>query len=528
MKKVLFVNEFSLFSTGYSTYGKEVLSRLYETGKYELAEFASYIKPNDKRIGLVPWKVYGNEHCTQEEEKHFNSVPLAEFGAWKFEQVVLDFKPDVILSIRDNWMDSFIANSPFRHCYSWIYMPTVDAEPQMEDWLDTINKADRVFTYNDWSLGVLKNSGVSNLVGAAPPCASNEYKPIEDAKNKFGLKEVKIVGTVMRNQRRKLYPNLFKGFRRYLDKSGRADVYLYCHTSYPDAGWDIPYWLKYFDITSRTLFTYICRECLYVYPSLFSDVHGKCQRCGGTSVLPNVKNGISDNVLALVYNVFDVYVQYANSEGFGMPQVEAAACGVPIMSVDYSAMHDVITKLGGYPIKVLDYHIEPESGCKRAIPDDEYFADMLVKFFSLSPAEIAGKKKAIRQAFEREYTSWDVTAKLWEEQIDGLPPGRWNSPSRYHRPSQDIPQCGNSDYVRWLLKDVLGEPELINSYMGTRLLRDLNVGFTSWGPTGYFFNENALNLGKPRLEEFNRDKALKHILGILEKKNFWEEHRCQK
>ena len=41
-------------------------------------------------------------------------------------------------------------------------------------------------------------------------------------------------------------------------------------------------------------------------------------------------------------NTFDLYVQYANSEGFGLPQVEAAGCGIPVASVDYSAMSSVV------------------------------------------------------------------------------------------------------------------------------------------------------------------------------------------
>ena len=41
-KKVLFVTESHQVASGFGTYAKQVLPRLHATGKYELAEFASY------------------------------------------------------------------------------------------------------------------------------------------------------------------------------------------------------------------------------------------------------------------------------------------------------------------------------------------------------------------------------------------------------------------------------------------------------------------------------------------------------
>ena len=80
-------------------------------------------------------------------------------------------------------------------------------------------------------------------------------------------------------------------------------------------------------------------------------------------------------------NCFDVYVQYANSEGFGLPQVEAAACGVPVMGTDYSAMESVLRKLGGTPIRPAALYKELETGCYRAVPNNELAAEKFHEFF---------------------------------------------------------------------------------------------------------------------------------------------------
>jgi hypothetical protein len=96
-------------------------------------------------------------------------------------------------------------------------------------------------TYSDWAVDVLKSqSDQMNVKCAAPPSASEDFFQIPNKsahKERMGIDPSwKIIGTVMRNQRRKLFPELFEAFGKYLKKTGKTDVYLYCHTSYPDNG----------------------------------------------------------------------------------------------------------------------------------------------------------------------------------------------------------------------------------------------------------------------------------------------------
>ena len=51
-KRVLLVSEAHYLHSGFGTYSKELLARLHKTNKYELAEFASYGKPNAVK---PPW-----------------------------------------------------------------------------------------------------------------------------------------------------------------------------------------------------------------------------------------------------------------------------------------------------------------------------------------------------------------------------------------------------------------------------------------------------------------------------------------
>ena len=537
-RRILFCGEASYLSTGYATYTREVLRRLHATGKYDIAELGTYGKPNEPEIKDVPWKFYPNipDINNTRDVQEYNSNHINQFGSWKFESICLDFKPDIVCDIRDFWMMEFQERSPFRRFYNWTIMPTVDAAPQHKQWIYTYANADGVFTYSDWALSSLKEqSGAAiNCLGSAPPSADSSYSPVQDReahKRNLGFEDgVKIIGTVMRNQRRKLYPDLFEAFRLFLDKSGRTDVYLYCHTSYPDLGWDLPEIMMKNGVASKCLFTYICSECGYVFPDFFKDAISQCKKCNKYSAkLSNVRHGVPVNVLSSIVNCFDLYVQYANSEGFGLPQVEAAACGVPVMSVDYSAMSSVIRKLGGTPLKLKTLYKELETGCMRAVPDNEYAAQKFLEFFDLPQAMRMKKGFESRKLFEEHY-QWDRTANKWEQRFDSveiLPESEtWKSPPRIHSPSDRYPEgMDNKNLVDWLIINVLGEPEKLNSYMASRLVRDLNYGQSTEGMGGIYYNENSLLDSAPKTILFNAHDAYKHMLELCNRRNYWEKMR---
>jgi len=537
-RRILFCGEASYLSTGYATYTREVLRRLHATGKYDIAELGTYGKPEEPEIKDVPWKFYPNipDINNTKAVEEYNSNNINQFGAWKFESICLDFKPDIVCDIRDFWMMEFQERSPFRKFYNWTIMPTVDAAPQHKQWIHTYANADGVFTYSDWALSSLKEqSGAAiNCLGSAPPSADSSYSPVQDKeahKRSLGFEDgVKIIGTVMRNQRRKLYPDLFEAFRMFLDKSGRTDVYLYCHTSYPDLGWDLPEIMMKCGVASKCLFTYICSECGYVFPDFFKDAISQCKKCNKFSAkLSNVRNGVPVEILSSIVNCFDLYVQYANSEGFGLPQVEAAACGVPVMSVDYSAMSSVIRKLGGTPLKPKTLYKELETGCMRAVPDNEHTAQKFVEFFDLPQAMRMKKGFESRKLFEEHY-QWNQTADKWEQRFDSveiLPESEtWKSPPRIHLPSDRYPEgMDNKNLVDWLIINVLGEPEKLNSYMSSRLVRDLNYGQTTEGMGGIYYNENSLLDSAPKTMVFNPHDAYKHMLELCNRRNYWEKMR---
>jgi glycosyltransferase involved in cell wall biosynthesis len=543
-KTILWANEMSGLSTGYAIYGREVMKRLHATGKYKLFELASYGDIVDKRF-TFPWGYYGNnvDPRNEEERKLYNSDPTSAFGKFRFNDVVLDCQPDVVLDVRDHWMFAHEGKSPLRKFFHWGIMPTVDAEPQDEPWMADFSTADSVCTYSDFGRKVLKRDGGGKipLFKTTPPGVDiNVFKPVRNKKKHredVGFSnDLFIIGTVMRNQKRKLYPDLMEAFVEYLKycrESGLDDLadksYLYLHTSYPDVGWDIPRLIKDFGIGSKVLFTYRCTACGHVFPGYFQDAVTTCKNCGKNKAgLPTTKLGVTDEALAQIYNLFDVYVQYANSEGFGMPQVEAAACGIPVFATDYSAMSDVVRKLKGFPIDVQRFFYESETHCKRALPDNTDFVRKLVKF-AINPLALQQKRaNEARAAVEIHYT-WDRTAKLWEELLDSIPardPNRWNmKPNIFHYPKDRIRGLDNESFVLWCYNNVLGTPEKVGDYNYMKAIKDLNYEAVLIGRGGTLINDTSTFGLDPRWVDFDQDVCFRYFCNMRDEINYWEAKR---
>jgi hypothetical protein len=379
-------------------------------------------------------------------------------------------------------------------------------------------------------------------LGTASPSAHAAYQPIEDKKglrSSVGIDpDCFIIGTVMRNQRRKLYPDLFEAFKILLSKVDNPEKYfLYCHTSYPDLGWDIPELLQQYQLSSKVYFTYMCAQTNKPFPSLFKGAITQSVFTGKFgATLSNVKNGAEYEDLSKIINLFDIYAQYANCEGFGLPQVEAAACGVPVMSTDYSAMESVVRNLGGIPVKPKALYKELETGCFRAVPDNELAANLLKDFFELSESERATWGNKTRQAFDECYT-WEKSGRLWENYFDSVEimdeEKTWKSKPRIRQPApkpEQLPQ--NIEYdklAKWLITSVLCEPEKTNTFMEARLIRDLMYRTTTALTGGMYFNESSAAFdGKMTRNNFDFNIAYDHMLALCNRRNFWEQRRVEK
>ena len=537
--KILWCGEASTLNTGYAIYAREVLTRLYNTDKYTIAELGCYSAIDNPKRFDVPWRVYSNLPSNQQESAIYGNNALYQFGEWRFEDVCLDFRPDVVIDIRDWWMLEFAERSPYRPYYHWAIMPTVDSEPQQEQFISTYLNADAVFTYSEYGKRVIEQEshGHIDTLGIASPGAN--FEALQPVPNKRAhreqagfLDDITIVGTVMRNQRRKLYPNLIASFRKMLDdnKELQDKTFLYLHTSYPDIGWDIPALIRQYDMGNHTLITYVCGACSHFFPSFFQDAKMACPSCGRPTASPaNTQTGVTTEQLSSILNWFDLYVQYSICEGFGMPQVEAGACGVPILTVNYSAMESVAKNLKGTLIDVPHFFWDAPTHSKRAVPDDNDLIKKMLSFIK-SPRGVKDKKGMDAYMGVKKYYTWERTAKMWENHLDTVEKRplseTWDSNPKIYQPNTNAPEgLSNEQFVQWIITNTWCEPDKLNSYTALRLLRDLNYGRSIGHTGGVFYNESSHLAQEIKYEPFSHKTAIEKMKNMCEKRNYWEKRR---
>jgi len=487
-KRVLFCGEASPLNTGFSTYYRELLPRLARTGKYEIGEMGSYMRSDDPRAHEFiknQWRFWGVEPTSQEEQAEYqnpaNQSPRCpgqntwQFGDGKFPHVCAEFQPDIVTEIRDWWMLEYIERSPFRPYFKWLAMPTVDSEPQKEEWANTYATADMCLAYSDYGVHTLKQyPGIKVYTEPMRPGVDLQtFAPMDKAELKkdwLGCKEdVKVILMIARNQSRKLYPDALDAFallkERYKGNPSIDKAVLVIHSSWPDNqfSYDYPrhinristgyhglqyYYPKMRDDVFQTL---ICHDCGHVSMTWAINLFGKqvvngdrgpkiyvsCQKCGKqTATTPDTSTGYTREQLAQLYNVADAFIQVSIAEGCGMPVQEAKSCGVPTLVTDYSATaekgrfpaeyqhlkgvksEEYTVSKGGIAIPVGRYYYEPETSCRRAHPDVSVLADQL---YQLLTDDADREKMSIeaRECAEENY-DWDKLAKRWEYVLDNV------------------------------------------------------------------------------------------------------------
>lgn len=524
--KILVVSEFHQLHTGYATYYKNICEALHEAG-HEVFELASYGNENDRdhvrAAKKCKWTVYLNvpSRLAKNEWEEFNRAKQTrndtEFGSWIFETIVLDCFPDVVISIRDHWYDKFIIDSPLSRYYRTILSPTVDSRPQKCDWVDTFKRVDYLTSYNQWSEDVLRTQyGGPNIVPHIPMGFKPEFKPLDQksARAKLGLPDgEKILLTVMRNQTRKKYPELFEAFSKIEDKS----IKLYCHTHFQDRGWDLVKLGIQNDILNRVYFSYKCSSCKDISADLLK-CDNVCKKCGAKKEVCDVKDGATDADLNYVYNSADLYVQWHNSEGFGAPAIEAAATGLKVITVNYSAQEDIASKIESFPVDPLFLQREIGTLCLRAVPDN----DELVRILN-DPASWNYDKNTVLEKVRANY-DWKATGQKWVDLVNSVEPkNNWaESPNLISPPSfGKIAHLSNFDFVKACILNVLQDESLLGGYLHSEILEHLD--------TGFFIPENKITGEKQNTQKtVTREMVYHTFFSMLENRVKWEREKNAK
>ena len=76
-----------------------------------------------------------------------------------------------------------------------------------------------------------------------------------------------------------------------------------------------------------------------------------------------------------------------------------------------------------------------------------------------------------------------------------------------------------------MIINVLGEPEKLNTYFESRVIRDLNYGMFINGTGDLYLNEDSYKFVKPEFEQFEKEEAYNMMANLCKRRNHWEMTR---
>ena len=270
------------------------------------------------------------------------------------QQLLTTIKPQAICVIQDPWITAkFVLEIDRGQVPMAAYLP-VDARNQPSGACVALNRLDLGIFYTQFGFTQCRLAGYSGVGVVIPHGVDTEvYRPIDrsEARAELGLDalgDIFVIGNVNRNQPRKRLDLTVQCFAEWLRRvAGCRDqinnAYLYIHCSQHDtAGWDLPQLANYYGISQRLI---------------IPDEH---------AVTPS--KGLPESAMPYVYSAFDVQLTTSLGEGWGLSQMEGAACGVPQIVPQYAALGEWMAG-AAYMIPCLDSETHVQINTVGGVPN---------------------------------------------------------------------------------------------------------------------------------------------------------------
>lgn len=287
--------------------------------------FAQVLRHIAKGAVARGWTV--GQIASLEQPTFFNYEPYSQLGVQPFipdgenmiglniaGPVVERFKPDVILINADpgtarHWfayLEQAKVNVP-----TVLYAP-VEGAPINPTYAESFKAATKPFSYTDWSSRALKGEWSIDAPYVYHGVDPSVFHPLDEGRRRslrkrLGWEGRFVIMYVARNSGRKQHPRLLQALAHLQSNGEDDDALLYLHCQPFDAhwnqGWNLQHVAAWCQISERVQFQETA-EALYGEPATSLATKMACA---------------------------DLYIHVAQVEGFGLPILEAMACGLPVI-----------------------------------------------------------------------------------------------------------------------------------------------------------------------------------------------------
>ncbi|NCX96731.1 MAG: hypothetical protein EBX41_10105, partial [Chitinophagia bacterium] len=166
-KRILFLTDYAGAFTGFGKQCKLLLTYLYNTGKYEILNAAQGVPKNNPNNEKFPWKTVGVVPDDPQKIQQINQDPNlargAAYGSLEINNIVKDFKPDILFAINDTWGSQFVTDFDFFNKITTVCWNTFDSLPLLPDTIEKANKIKNYWTWSDFARKELHKNGFNHV-----------------------------------------------------------------------------------------------------------------------------------------------------------------------------------------------------------------------------------------------------------------------------------------------------------------------------------------------------------------------------
>lgn len=381
--RILFVGDSPTVNTGFGVVTKNLVTRWHEMGH---------------EIGVLGVNHYGGPY--DPDEFPFPIHPCAPggvddiYGVNKLPTLMEKMQPNIVFFLNDPWiihryLESFKSKGLNRVTAKYVgYYPT-DAGPLKKEWADSMNELDAQVCYSNYAERVIleanENNRPDNLYQVYHGVDTKTFKPMNQqiARARLNIPlDAFVVGMVARNQYRKRFDIMVKGFAEFAKGKNPEKTKLYLHAALDDVGFDL------------------------------------IDLCDQFNILPNLivtkdltpAKGVSEQKLNEIYNSFDVNCLISLGDGFGLPVAESMATGCPQLVSDHSCLKELVDGHGGLTVKTSEWILNT-SGINTwgGVSDPSHLAAQLEKLYKSKDLRIKLSEDAYNFIRQEKFT-WDYAA----------------------------------------------------------------------------------------------------------------------
>ena len=374
--KILFNSNAPWVPSGYGMQMRQILPRIRDMG-YDVACICFY--------GLEGGKIFLDGMWMYPKLMHVYGGD----AMWKHQE---SYGADCVISLQDIWT---IHPFDLQKIKNWIPILPIDHSPAPPAVLERLPLSYRMISMSEFGNDELKKAGYHSTY-IPHSIEPDLLKPVDkkEARKKLGLPEEGFIfGMVSANKDnppRKGFQQAMEAFQMFHDK--HPDSYLYLHLSQQDAGGGFP-----IDSFAKVLGI---EKFIFKTPEYAQQVE------------------MSTADMSYVYSSFNCLLSPSTNEGFGVPIIEAQACGVPVIVTDFTSMPELIKEgITGEKVKVAYQRFDPQQSFVGNPDTDDLYAKMEKVFKYPDPAKTA---KDCRKHVLRRFNPDVVFDTYWKPFLEKL------------------------------------------------------------------------------------------------------------